>query len=72
MQSLERAGLTQRSANLRDRRVAMLSMTETGTQAVHATRQHRRDGYKELLADWPETDLDERRRAMDALDGRLR
>ena len=58
VQSLERAGLAGRSTNLHDRRVSMLFLTETGTQAVRATREHRRHRYRELLADWPEDDLE--------------
>jgi len=58
VQPLERAGLAERTTDARDRRVTVLSLTETGTQAVQATRQHRRERYRELLADWPETDLE--------------
>jgi DNA-binding MarR family transcriptional regulator len=58
VQSLERAGLAARSTDPRDRRVSMLSLTETGTQAVQATREHRRNRYRELLADWSEDDLE--------------
>ena len=58
VQSLERAGLALRSTDLLDRRVSWLSLTEAGTQAVRATRQHRRERYRELLADWSENDLE--------------
>ena len=58
VQSLERAGLAGRTTAARDRRVSMLSLTETGTQAVRATREHRRNRYRELLADWSEDDLE--------------
>jgi DNA-binding MarR family transcriptional regulator len=36
----------------------MLSLTESGTQAVHATRLHRRNRLKELVADWSEDDIE--------------
>lgn len=58
VQSLERAGLAERSTDTRDRRVSMLALTETGTGAVQATRQHRRNRLKEMLGDWSENDLD--------------
>ena len=58
VQSLERAGLAGRTTDARDRRVSMLSLTETGMQAVQATRQHRRNQLKELLSDWSEDDLE--------------
>lgn len=58
VQSLERAGLAERSSHPRDRRVSMLSLTETGMRAVQATRQHRRGRFRELLAGWSEDDLD--------------
>jgi DNA-binding MarR family transcriptional regulator len=58
VQSVERAGLAGRSTDLCDRRVNMLFLTETGTQAVQATREHRRDRYRELLADWSEDGLE--------------
>jgi DNA-binding MarR family transcriptional regulator len=73
--SLERTGLAERSADPRDRRVSMLSLTETGMLAVQATRQYRRDRYKELLANWSEYDLeafasllDQFNRSLDRLD----
>jgi DNA-binding MarR family transcriptional regulator len=58
VQSLERAGLAGRTTDTRDRRVSMLSLTESGTQAVHATRLHRRNRLKELVADWSEDDIE--------------
>jgi DNA-binding MarR family transcriptional regulator len=58
VQSLERAGLAGRSTDPRDRRVSMLSLTESGTQAVQATRQHRQNRLKELLEDWSEDDVE--------------
>jgi DNA-binding MarR family transcriptional regulator len=55
--SLERAGLAERSPDVRDRRVSMLSLTVRGMHAVQASRQYRRDKFKELLADWSEDEL---------------
>ena len=54
VQSLERAGLAERSTDPRDRRVSLLSLTTPGTDAVHATRQHRRGQLDKILADWSE------------------
>jgi DNA-binding MarR family transcriptional regulator len=56
--ALQRAGLAERSTGPPDHRVIMVSLTETGRQAVRATRQHRRDQYRELLAHWSQEDLD--------------
>jgi DNA-binding MarR family transcriptional regulator len=59
VQSIERAGLAARSTDPRDRRVSLLALTDAGLDAVHATRQHRRGQLNQLLADWPEDDVDE-------------
>lgn len=58
VQSLERAGLAERSTDTRDRRVSLLSLTESGLHAVRTTRQHRRDQLNDVLADWPQEDVD--------------
>ncbi len=58
VQALERAGLARRSTNPRDRRVSMLSLTETGTEAVLRTRQQQRESYREMLVSWSEDDLE--------------
>jgi DNA-binding MarR family transcriptional regulator len=58
VQSLERAGLAGRSTDARDRRVSMLTLSESGRQAVQATRQNRRDQLKELLTDWSEEEVE--------------
>jgi DNA-binding MarR family transcriptional regulator len=52
VQSLERAGLAERSTDPRDRRVSLLALTDTGLHAVQTTRQHRRNQLNEILADW--------------------
>jgi DNA-binding MarR family transcriptional regulator len=57
VQSLERAGLTERNTDQHDRRVSVLSLTEAGLDAVQATRQHRRGQLHQLLADWNEDDV---------------
>jgi DNA-binding MarR family transcriptional regulator len=57
VQSLERAGLAERNTDEHDRRVSMLSLTESGLAAVQATRQHRRGQLHELLSDWSEDDV---------------
>lgn len=58
VQSLERAGLAERRIDPHDRRVSLLSLTESGLHAVQATRQHRRGQLDELLSDWPEDDVE--------------
>ncbi len=58
VQSLERAALAARTTDARDRRVSMLSLTDSGRQAVQATRQHRRSQLNALLLDWSEDDVD--------------
>ena len=59
VQSLERAGLAERSSDARDRRVCMLSLTETGARAVHVTRTHRRELFMAMLEEWSEDELEE-------------
>jgi len=58
VQSLERAGLAARTTDARDRRVSMLSLTDSGRQAVQATRHHRRSQLNTLLQDWSEDDVE--------------
>jgi DNA-binding MarR family transcriptional regulator len=58
VQSLEREGLAQRHTDTHDRRVSLLSLTESGRHAVQATREYRRGKLRELLTDWPEEDVD--------------
>ena len=58
VQSLERAGLAERRTDARDRRVAMLSLTETGLHAVQTTRQHRRNQLNMILADWAPEEIE--------------
>lgn len=58
VQSLERARLAERSTDTRDRRVSVLALTESGLRAVQATREHRRGQLRDLLADWPEGDVE--------------
>jgi DNA-binding MarR family transcriptional regulator len=58
VQSLERARLAERSTDQRDRRVSLLGLTDAGLHAVQATRQHRRAQLNEILADWPQEDVD--------------
>lgn len=58
VQSLERAGLAERTTSTRDRRVSMLALTEPGLQAVRATREHRRSQLESLLTDWAEVDVE--------------
>jgi DNA-binding MarR family transcriptional regulator len=57
VQSLERAGLAERSIDSRDRRVSVLSLNEQGRHAVDTTRKHRREQLREMLSDWPEDDV---------------
>jgi DNA-binding MarR family transcriptional regulator len=57
VQSLERAGLAERSTDAHDRRVSLLALTDSGLDAIHATRQHRRGQLNELLSDWPDEDV---------------
>jgi DNA-binding MarR family transcriptional regulator len=71
VQSLEHAGLAERSTDARDRRVSMLSLTETGLQAVQATRQHRRSRLKAMLADWSEGDLETFANLLEQFNGSL-
>jgi DNA-binding MarR family transcriptional regulator len=58
VQSLERAGLAERTTDPRDRRVSLLSLSDPGLEAVHATRQHRRGQLNRVLADWGDADVD--------------
>jgi len=58
VQALERAGLAERGADPRDRRVSMLSLTDAGARAVRATRTRRRERFREMLAGWSEDDLE--------------
>ncbi len=58
VQSLERAGLAERTTDTRDRRVSLLSLTDSGLHAVQTTRQHRRNQLNEILADWPQEDVE--------------
>jgi DNA-binding MarR family transcriptional regulator len=58
VQSLERAGLAERTTDPRDRRVSLLSLSDPGLDAVHATRQHRRGQLNRVLADWSDADVD--------------
>jgi len=58
VQSLERAGLAERRTDARDRRVALLSLTETGLHAVQTTRQHRRNQLNMILADWAPEEIE--------------
>ena len=58
VQSLERAGLAVRSTDKRDRRVSLLSLTDAGLHAVQTTRAHRRSQLNQVLADWPQDDVD--------------
>jgi DNA-binding MarR family transcriptional regulator len=57
VQSLERAGLAQRTTDPRDRRVSLLSLSDPGLEAVQATRQHRRGELNRVLADWDDADV---------------
>jgi DNA-binding MarR family transcriptional regulator len=59
VQSLERAGLAERSTDPRDRRVSLLALTDTGRHAVQTTRQYRREQLNEILADWPPEELEQ-------------
>lgn len=58
VQSLERAGLAERSTDPRDRRVSLLALTDSGREAVQATRGHRREQLHELLSDWDTADME--------------
>lgn len=58
VQSLERTGFAERSTDRRDRRVSVLSLTDAGLHAVRTTRQHRRSQLNQVLADWPQEDVD--------------
>lgn len=58
VQSLERAGLAERSSDQHDRRVSLLSLTISGATAVRETRRHRRQQLDALLSDWPEEDVE--------------
>jgi DNA-binding MarR family transcriptional regulator len=58
VQSLERSGLAQRSSDPADRRVSLLALTDSGLQAVQATRQHRRSQLAMLLSDWSQNDVE--------------
>jgi DNA-binding MarR family transcriptional regulator len=58
VQSLERAGLAERTTDQHDRRVSLLSLSEAGLHAVQTTRQHRRSQLNDILSDWPQEDVD--------------
>lgn len=65
VQSLERAGLAERSTDPTDRRVSLLALTDSGLDAVQATRSHRRGQLLRVLTDWSQDDV---RRFADLLD----
>ena len=54
---LETLGLVQRETDPRDGRAALVSATSAGAARHRRTKQTARALYQDLLADWPEHDL---------------
>ncbi len=59
VQALERAGLAERSKDPKDRRAAILDLTEVGRTSLHETREHRRQRLEQLLEPWSGADRSE-------------
>lgn len=56
--TLQAAGLVRRHQDPADRRAFLLATTPAGADALRRTRAHRRQRLREVLASWPETDVD--------------
>lgn len=56
VQSLESSGWVERHPDPSDRRAALLSLSEEGSQVLHSTRERRREALRQALLDWPEGD----------------
>lgn len=56
VQSLEKAGLAERSIDPSDRRASILQLTAEGKQVLDRTRARRREQLHSLLGDWNDDD----------------
>lgn len=59
VQSLEKAGLVHRRADLEDRRASILDLTEEGHVVLQHTRAYRRERLEQMLEEWSDQDLGE-------------
>lgn len=70
--SLIAEGWVVRSDDPHDRRAHLLELTRTGRSLVDRGRAARRQMMRELLADWPDADIDELARLLGRLNTDLR
>lgn len=58
VRALEDQGLIHRESDDRDRRVAMLALTDDGRSLLHGVRAARVDALAQVVDGWPDTDID--------------